>query len=58
MKQFRNTNLKRAFATRNTTEEKLFHIRHKADLQGNSGVYQLRCSRCDTEHVVQTGYNF
>ena len=52
---FRNTNLKIANWTSNTTQNILKQNRDTNDIYANSGIYSLQCRTCQRHYIGQTG---
>ena len=55
---FRETNLKIAFRTSNTTQSLLKHKQQPPDIYTQSGVYKLKCPDCNKAYVGQIGRSF
>jgi radical SAM protein with 4Fe4S-binding SPASM domain len=57
-KLFRNTNIKIAYKTTNTTKRH-FKSKDKTVLKySQSGIYQLKCKECPLKYIGQTGCMF
>jgi hypothetical protein len=57
-KLFKNTNLRIAYKTNNTTQKHQQLKNIDPDKYSHSGIYEIKCNSCHLKYIGQTGRNF